>query len=228
MPERDLPPESPEPPQTGDQKVKDLIDAATRAELERWFGLPSFEQLAERGIQPRPPEPEEDPEVAAVRKRRAAAIAAVDPAMLEAHRRRVEAAGELLRPRSPIKLNIDPTISSLDPVLVERFNGIAEPRQIQRPEDVEDDLREATPQALLRDLHRPELDFEKQFEIVDSIAEYRRDVVSIVTEVMTTHTKLPSREDAPFQKAHALLLELRAERQRPWTEIKMPLRRVTE
>lgn len=225
MPERDAPSETPE---TGDQKVKDLIDAATRAELERWFGLPSFEQLAERGIQPRAPEPEEDPEVAAVRKRRAEAIAAVDPAMLEAHRRRVEEAGELIRPRPPVKLNVDPSISYLDQTMIERFNGIAEPRQIQRPEDVDDDLREATPQALLRDLHRPELDFEKQFEVVDSIAEYRRDVASIVTEVMSTHTKLPPPEDSPFQKAHALLLELRAERQQPWTEIKMPLRRVTE
>src|SRR5215510_8283576 len=100
MPERDDNPDD-------DKKVKDLIDAATRAELERWFGLPSFEQLAERGIQPQPPEPPEDPEVATVRKRRNEAIAAIDPAMLEAHRLRVEPAHELIRPRPPVKLNVD-------------------------------------------------------------------------------------------------------------------------
>lgn len=222
MPERD------DSLDSGDRKVKDLIDAATRAELERWFGLPSFEQLAERGIQPRPPEPSEDPEVAAVRKRRNTAIAAVDPAMLEAHRLRVESPDELIKQRPPVKLNVDPSISRLDQSMVDRFNGIAEPRQIERPEELSDDLREATPQALLRDLHRPELDFDKQFEIVDTIADYRQDIATIVTEVMTTHTRLPPREDSPFQKACALLLELRAERRQPWTDIKMPLRRVTE
>lgn len=222
MPERD------DSPDSADRKVKDLIDAATRAELERWFGLPSFEQLAERGIQPEPPEPAEDPEVAAVRKRRNEAIAAVDPAMLEAHRLRVEPPHELIKPRPPVKLNVDPSISRLDPAMIDRFNGIAEPRQLERPEGLDDDLRDATPQALLRDLHRPELDFDKQFEVVDTIAEYRRDVAGIVAEVMTTHTRLPPREDSPLQQAYALLLELRAERHQPWTDIKMPLRRVTE
>ena len=51
-----------------DKKVKELLAASTRAELERWFGLPSFEQLSERGVEPRPPE--EDPEFAVIRKRR--------------------------------------------------------------------------------------------------------------------------------------------------------------
>jgi hypothetical protein len=211
-----------------DKKVKDLIDAATRAELERWFGLPSFEQLAERGLQPRPAEPPEDPEVAAVRKRRNEAIAAVDPAMLEAHRLRVEPPDELIKPRPPVKLNVDPGISRLDQGMIDRLGAIAEPRQLERPEGLDDDLREATPQALLRDLHRPELDFDKQFEVVDPIAEHRRDIAAIVAEVMAAHIRLPPPEDSPFHKARALLLELRAERHQPWAEIKMPLRRVTE
>ena len=222
MPERD------DHPDHGDRKVKDLLDAATRAELERWFGLPSFEQLADRGLHPTPPEPPEDPEVAAVRKRRSEAIAAVDPALLEAHRLRVESPDELIKPRPPVTLHVDPSISRLDQAMVDRLGSIAEPRQIERPEEVTDDLREATPQALLRDLHRPELDFDKQFEVVDAIADYRQDIAAIVAEVMTTHTRLPPPEDSPFQKARALLLELRAERHQPWTEIKMPLRRVTE
>ena len=69
-----------------DKKVKELLDSATRADLERWFGLPSYEQLAERGVQP--PPPAEDPEFAAIRNRRDEAIASVDPAMVEWHRRR--------------------------------------------------------------------------------------------------------------------------------------------
>lgn len=213
-------------PDDDDRKVKDVLDASTRAELERWFGRPSFEQLAERGALPQAPL--EDPEIAAVRKRRDEAIAAVDPAMLEAHRLRVEPPHDLIQPRPPVKLNVDPGIARFDQAMIDRWNGIAEPRQVERPGELDDDLRECTPQALLRDLHRPELAFDKQFEVVDVIADYRREIATIVAEVMATHTRLPPREDSPFHKARALLLELRAERQRPWTEIKMPLRRVTE
>jgi len=71
-----------------DKKVKDLIDEATRAELERWFRLPSFEQLPDQAVKPAPTDKEA--ERLAIRKRHDDAIAAVDPAMLEAHRRRVE------------------------------------------------------------------------------------------------------------------------------------------
>lgn len=213
-------------PDDDDRKIKDLLDASTRAELERWFGLPSFEQLAEQG--PLAPAPPEDPEIAAVRKRRAEAIAAVDPAMLEAHRLRVEPPNDLIRPRPPVKLTVDPDIARFDQAMIDRWNGIAEPRQVERPVELDDDLHECTPQALLRDLHRPELAFDKQLEVIDVVAGYRCEITTMIAEVMAAHTRMPPPEDSPFHKARALLLELRAERQQPWTEIKMPLRRVTE
>ncbi|HEY0483800.1 MAG TPA: hypothetical protein VGD37_40050 [Kofleriaceae bacterium] len=209
-----------------EKKVKDLLDASTRAELERWFGMPSFEQLAEQGVVPQPPA--EDAETAALRKRRDSALAAVDPALIEAVRLRVEPPRELLRPRPPVKIHADPSIARLDQTMIERLNGVAEPRQIELPLGLDDDLRDCTPQALLRDLHRPELDFDKQFEVVDVLADYRNDATTIVGEVMGTQLRLPPADDTPFQKARALLLELRAERRQPWTDIKMPLRRVTE
>src|SRR6188474_613874 len=90
-----------------DKKVKELIDDATRADLERWFGLPSFEQLADRGIAGEPP-PAEDPEIAKAQKRQAAAIAAVDPAMLEAHRRRTTPPDDLFQFRPTLELRVDP------------------------------------------------------------------------------------------------------------------------
>src|ERR1700733_13970922 len=98
-------PSEPNSPADPDEpRAKDVVDAATRADLERWFGLPSFTELADRGITLRPegqgqagqaghsvPGGQDDPpEVIDARKRREAAIAAVDPAMLEAHRRRVD------------------------------------------------------------------------------------------------------------------------------------------
>jgi len=208
-----------------DKKVKDLLDAATRADLERWFNLPSFDQLADRGVTPAPPP--EDPEVAAVRKRRAEAIAVVDPALVEAHRRRTDPRDDLIKFRALIDVRIDPTIALLDLTMIERQHSVAEPREVELPQELQDDLGDCTPQALLRDLHRPEIDFEKLFEIVDMSAEQRFDIVAAVAQAMATRWTLPPLGRSPFHEARALILELRDDRHRPWTEIKMPNRRVT-
>jgi hypothetical protein len=209
-----------------DPTVKELIDSATRAELARWFGLPSYEALAEQGVHPEPPA--EDPEFAERRRRQDAALAAVDPALLEAHRRRTEGLSGTIQPLPELVLHVDPSIVRIDTAMIEQRGTIAEPRDVERPADLEDALRERTPQALLRDLHRPELDFHKEFQRVDLMEEYRVDIAAGVAEVMTASTRLPAREPSPFAKEYALLQELRAERRQPWINIEMPLRRVTE
>jgi hypothetical protein len=214
-----------DPDNKDDKKVKDLLDAATRAELERWFGLPSFEQLADAGKRPEPPE---DPEISEVRKRRADAIAAVDPAMLEAHRRRVEPPPDLLKFKISIGVRIDPELALFDHTMVDRMRATAEPKELERPGDISDELEECTPQALLRDLHRPELHFEKTFEIVDMSAEQRFDIVAEVARAVTTSLKLPPLPPSPFYQAYQILLEIREIRRQPWTKIQMPNRQVTE
>ena len=208
-----------------DKKVKDLLGAATQADLERWFGLPSFEQLAEQAATAAP-SASEDPEFAERRKRQAEALAAVDPAWLDAFDRRMAPLREVIRPLPPLPLRIDPAIARFDHAMLEQRSTIAEPREVERPSDLSDALAERTPQALLRDLHRPELDFYKVFERVDVIAEYRVDVAATITEVMAP--RVPPSPLTPFQDCRALLLELRAERHQPWIDIEMPLRRVTE
>ena len=207
-----------------DKKVKDLLDAATQADLERWFGLPSFEQLAEQGRTPAPPN--EDPEFAERRKRQDEALAAVDPAWLDAFDRRMEALRGVIRPLPPLELRVDPAIARFDHAMLDQRSTVAEPREVERPPDLADALAERTPQALLRDLHRPELDFYKMFERVDVIAEYRVDLAATITEVMAP--RVPPSPVTPFRDCRALLLELRAERHQPWINIEMPLRRVTE
>ena len=209
-----------------DKTVKEMIDAATRAELERWFGLPSFQQVEEDKAKA----PAEDPDVVAVRERRQKAIEAVDPAMLEAHRRRMEAPESMIQFKPELEVRVDPSVALLDHSMIERGASIADPREVEISEDLRDDLRDCTPQALLRDLHRPEMDFEKTLELVDFAAENRVDVVGIVNEVMTATYKLSGVPTNIFREAREILSELRTTRLAPWTLDQLailPNRRVT-
>jgi hypothetical protein len=214
-------------PDNDDKTVKELIDEGTRADLERWFGLPSFEQLAE---QEKKQQPVEDPDQVAFLKRRADALAAVDPKMLDAHRRRVERQRNL----NLFQLKIEPRASSrmmmLDQAMIDRGHTLAEPREYELPYDLDVALQERTPQALLRDLHRPELAFEKMFEIVDVIAESRVDLRAIINEALAFRPSSTKKPESKVRDAIALLVEMHRERRKPWTALtsKMPNRRVTE
>ena len=210
-----------------EKKVKELIDGATRADLERWFGLPSYEALAEQGSHPEPPP--EDPRFAERRKRQDTALAAVDPALVEAHRRRTDRLAQTMKPVPELPLHVDPSIVQLDTAMIAQRGAIAEPREVERPRDIDDAVRDdCTPQALLRDLHRPERYFDREFQRVDLLEPYRLDVAANIHEVMATSSKLPPRGTPLFDEGYALLQELRAERKQPWTDIEMPRRRVTE
>lgn len=209
-----------------DKTVKELIDDATRADLERWFGLPSFQQVAEEP----PKAPPEDPDVVAVRERRQKAIAAVEPWMLEAHRRRTDPPDDLIKFKPSLELRIDPEVTLLDQSMIDRQATIAEPREVEIPEQLVDDLKDCTPQAILRDLHRPEMYFDKTFDVIDPAAEQRLDAVSIVDELMATRFAIRPDWTSPFREGRELLRELRADRLRSWAHAlpHFPNRRVTE
>lgn len=200
----------------GDTSLEEIVDEATRRELEKWFGLPSFTQLAEDN---RPPPEADDPEMVAARERRDKALAEVDPALLERIRFRTEINPEtLLELDFVLDVHVDPTIARFDMAMAERLAQIAEPREVEISEELRDDMKERAPQALLRDLHRPELDFEKTFEVVDMAAEQRLDIVAEVDAAMKASWKLPPLT-RPVAEAHALVDELRRERHRPWPEL---------
>jgi hypothetical protein len=200
-------------PDPDDKKVKDLLDAATQRELENWFKLPSFDQVAARV--------EEDPELVEVRERRLKACAAVDPVLLELIRVRTEVVPEtLLHNDFFIRINADPSIAQFDNDMAERGHQLAEPREVEIQEELRDDLKECTPQALLRDLHRTELYFEKLFEVVDVAAEQKLDIVAEVDAAMKMNLKLPPLGRSPFEEESRLLADDRSTRRKPWTELR--------
>jgi len=201
-------------------RLADVVDAATRAELERWFGLPSFDQVAERVPAA------EDPEMVAAREQRERAIAAVEPGLLQLLQMRAER--EVLPVRPEPRLHAR-DIAMIDLAHIERMHvAIAEPRDRELPPQIEDDLRECTPQALLRDLHRSEDMFDKTFEMVDMAAAQRFDIVAEVASVMSTSWKLPPLGQLPSIEGRGLLAELRRLRRTPSTDIPTPNRRLKD
>jgi hypothetical protein len=150
------PPEKPEPEQEGSLLVD--LDAKTRAELSRWFGLPAVPQTTLV--------PAEDDEQALWRQRREAAAAACDPALVEqlyAWESRADAMtyddGDSAALQQ--KYNRQSTVSGNFAATV--VGGQVTDRET--PFEVQANLRSCAPQALLRDLYRPQMFFPKEFEI---------------------------------------------------------------
>jgi hypothetical protein len=212
-------------PDDTDKKVKDLLDDATRADLERWFGLPSFEQLAEQRQSAASSEDagRDAPDLDEYHRRIAEALAAVDPALLDAVFRRTGPTEEFLRARQVIEFRIDPSITMVDQAMLDRQRSIAEPRTVEISPQLIEDLQEATPQALLRDLHRPEFEFDNRRELYDPIAEARVDIAAMVAEAMTPRRL--EKHSSTFREGYELVQALREERRRPWAEIEIPHRR---
>jgi hypothetical protein len=225
MASSDPPDDDRAPAAAPEQTVKEMLDAKTLADLERWFGLPSFQEVAERGEPP-----PEDPDIVAVREQRAKAIAAVDPAFVERHRRRLESGDTLIKFQALIDVRIDLSMPRVDFAQIEQKQLIAEPREVEISESLRDDLHEVTPQAILRDLHRPELYFDKLFEIVDMAAEQRLDIVAAVDDAMRTNWKLVPPTGTIASEGRALIAELRQDRLRDIAHFlpHFPNRRVTE
>ncbi|HEY1546581.1 MAG TPA: hypothetical protein VGG28_02110, partial [Kofleriaceae bacterium] len=105
-----------------------------------------------------------------------------------------------------------------------------EPREREIDEDLRDEMKEVAPQALLRDLHRPEDEFEKHFELIDPAENQRYDIVAEVAAAMKTSWRLPPLPDVtPLEEERRLLATDRATRRRAWwTEVPMPNRKVSE
>jgi hypothetical protein len=217
------------------------LSATELEQLSRWFGLPSFTQLAEDG-----PPPDSAPAVADVSafddifasipgfyiapeeikrtlEARQRAHAAVEPAMIAHLERHLGAGDALLRFHPDLELHIAP----------ERFErrfvtrAAVDVTEVPMPEWMADALSHNVPQALLRDLHRPE--YERQVDEGDPFTEPEPpfDPLGDVRAAVATRYHFASVEHGlPVARdGLAELAEVKASR---WSEIKTPNRRVTE
>lgn len=217
-------------PDDDDKKVKDMLGETTSlADLQRWFGLPSFTELEEKGVEPAPVE---DPDIIAIRERRARALAAIEPWFLDGLNDRAEKPWSLIKFKPIIDVKVRLDMEMVDHGMIAGLRVIAEPRELERPESIEDDLRDRTPQALLRDLHRVESFFEKAYEVYDAEAMERLDGQAQVESAMATNWKLPPLGDPPSVELTRLFAEVRQERTLPWRDLpkrnRLPNRRVSE
>lgn len=212
---REPPPE--EPDAGADEALDDDLDPATIAQLAAWFGPPQAQEW-------HPPEPAEDPRIRTLRERRQRAMAAVDPAFLARLEAKPAEAEALLRLPEPMTLSIERTpLAKLDLGAWKLSMG-HDLREHERPEDIADALQERTPQAILRDLHRPEMywqiTLQPQTLDMDIAGERARTrVKEIISTRYTAH-----RDEMPIsgRLAARAMAELHSRLDEPWEHAYVP------
>jgi hypothetical protein len=189
------------------------LDPATIAQLAAWFGAPAA------GPVPAAPEAPRDADAAT---RRALALEAVDPGFVSALQARWDRGEALLRVtarmarprRAPSKFDL----------AVWNLHLGDELREVERPEDIGDTLKDPTPQAVLRDLHRPEQQWPRRFLPQDlglDIAGLRTraridDILATNYAVRIDDEPIPARIMAEQRAA------LRAHLNQPWEDSYIP------
>lgn len=186
----DAPPKPPPNEPTVRQLLEDpqahseALDPATLAELQRWFGLPSAMDL---------PPPEPAPEEVS---RREQALAAVEPRFLEYLQRHEQRLPLMMEPPH-LDVHADEALTTVP----ERFavaSKLGEPREVELSYLLYDDLKERVPQALLRDLHRPEQYFGKYYELVqvsEGIPDIRHAINAAIAHAEEERKLLQIREE---------------------------------
>lgn len=212
------------------EELERQLDPAVRAELESWFARPSAMVVREQLEQDAPPDVPVvlgfgdgmdallAAEAAARKKRVEAAAAVIFPWMydlLERHERHAQQHRELVPPR-PV---LDPTILAVRVPSDEEMATIGEPREYERGREIEGVLEEAAPQAVLRDLYRPETEFTLQLappeddEAAGQATDAHREVLAALDWRPEPVERLALAESA--RAAHAEFRELTTP---PWPE----------
>lgn len=129
--------------------AREELDPETVAQLAAWFGAPVATPAAATA---RPEGSRSKREEAALRRQRA--LDAVDRGFLADLESKWTQGDALLRVTRPLgQPRRAPSRFDLD---VWNLQASGELREAERPEDISDALKDPTPQAVLRDLHRPD------------------------------------------------------------------------
>ncbi len=203
-------------------EVEDKLDAATLNELASWFSGPSIEALEEqaalRAAAAMPPE--EDPVIIALQARRQTAMAAADPALVARLESRTTTDIRHFHAYEPPPI-IDETIVNVvvRDHLDRRFaeEPVADQRSYDQPPDIDDIVRgHNAPQAILRDLYRPEASWDKRYESpFDEVPTL--DPQREIREALNSRYELEF-PPSPFQEGVAARAAVRANMRESWAE----------
>jgi hypothetical protein len=180
--------------------------------------------IARHGAPPPPPRTSRDEqERHLLLARRDRALAAVDPAMVRQVARHETSGDRLLerdRRAAGKQTQARDWRIGLDPDRL-RVREVGELREIEPPQEIYEAMEHATPQAVLRDLHRPvhmfgEVQLRRQRSPIASasLAQARLAVRELMSQLMRS----PVRVERASVAAAAGMAELRAVLARPWEE----------
>ena len=147
------------------EQLEQQMDAATIAQLASWFDMPNL-AVAQEQAELVAQESDEERQLAERAKRKADACAAADPRLLH-YVARHERAQIVVAPTFDVKSFVDESI--VNPVVRAQLERQAaatpDVSEYEQPQDVYNIVHEHNaPQALLRDLYRPETEFNATLE----------------------------------------------------------------
>lgn len=203
------------------EELEQELDPATMAELASWFSRPDAMEVRARQVpdEVRAGVDQHDlddfdrlaQQLGFVDEDRsttlAAALAAVQPAMLELFDRHERNAARILPARAELATHVDETIvpAEVRALLVEEGEALPglEPRHTEIPRDIEALLeRDNAPQAVLRDLARPVEEFELRLEPAFPPPPAEEDLTHAIRDALRWRPeKVPPREAVPDVRA---------------------------
>lgn len=198
-------------------EIEQVVDAATLAELMSWFNRPN----ALDAPAPAAEESFEDREMREMRERRDAAAAHADPWLL-AYIQRHETTPPPFKQLPPIELKVDDSITLR--LVRDELSRIerADPTEEERPYGVPRDIAELVerhnaPQAILRDLFRPETQFDRRLESpFDELP--TMDPLAAAKAAMAEHLTVPWTAP-PMDTLDEITRELRDILRQPWADL---------
>jgi hypothetical protein len=198
------------------EEAEAALAPTTQSQLRAWFGLPSFDDLAEAGIVA----PEVEDELSKRKKKRAETLANVDPAMIALMDRHTDVA-DRFRIRISLAEKAEARLARFDDTAIQ-VPTEDDFREVDIPHALREDLSNCTPQAFLRDLARPETDFSVRFQPAwdDLSEEPAGDPWEPIRSSIYQDYRAGTTIEPAVRAMRAAIADLRALLARPWAEAK--------